>query len=317
MSRKGKRMKIVLMNKICCDKMSRRKYELKPLKIPDDDENFLKRGFFAYGIFKEGQLAHSKIKEYVDHIEHEEVNREMRLRDGVPFITNQENRHSTTKGHVIFFIEGKEEKAYEIICNTEAKQLYGWGIIEIDENKYNVLFGKNPKKGSSHHCDDNEEYLNSFDGKRDPYFSEIFPFIRNGLNELFDQEKKVKENEILFRLQMYYMLLWSAIDRYCSVKYDVTNRQGDYLKALSKDYFFINALDNTPIRGGRPIFSAKNLSFFKLDKTNPWFCVNYYYTIRSNVVHRGKDKKVKIGELHSSLVELLEIFEKMINETFK
>lgn len=317
MSRKGKRMKIVLMNKICCDKMSRRNYELKPLKIPDDDENFLKRGFFAYGIFKEGQLAHSKIKEYVDHIESGKANREMHLRDGVPFITNQENRNLTTKGQKIFFIEGKEKKAYEKICNTEAKQLYEWGIIEIDEKEYNVLFGKDPRKGSSYHVDDNEQYLDSFDGKIDPYFSEIFPFIRNGLNELFDQEKKVKENELLFKLQMYYMLLWSAIDRFCSVKYDVSNKQGDYLKALSKDYLFINALDNTHIRGGRPIFSAKNLSFFKLDKTNPWFCVNYYYTIRSNVVHRGKDKKVKIGELHSSLVELLEIFEKMINETFK
>ena len=53
-------------------------YKLKPLKILDDDENFLKRGFFAYGIFKEGQLAYPKIKDYVDHIEHDEVNCEMR-----------------------------------------------------------------------------------------------------------------------------------------------------------------------------------------------------------------------------------------------
>ena len=113
------------------------------------------------------------------------------------------------------------------------------------------------------------------------------------------------------------MLLWSAIDRYCSLKYDVTNRQGDYLEALSEDYIFINALDNTHIRKGRPIFSAKNLLYYKLDKNNPKFCVNYYYTIRSNVVHREKDKKVKIGELYSSLVGLLEIFEKMIDETFK
>lgn len=179
------------------------------------------------------------------------------------------------------------------------------------------MFGKYPRKGSSHHCDDNEEYLDSFDGKRDTYFSELFPFIRKELNALNDQKLKLNENELLFKLQMYYMLLWSAIDRYCSLKYDVTNRQGDYLEALSEDYIFINALDNTHIRKGRPIFSAKNLLYYKLDKTNPKFSVNYYYTIRSNVVHRGKDKKVKIGELHSSLVELLEIFEKMIDETFK
>lgn len=285
-------------------------YRLKPVEIPNDDEDFCKRGFFAYGIFKKGQLAYSKIKDCVDHIEDDEINRELLLRDGMPIISYNES-DLTTKGHKIFFIDGKEEETYEKICKILPKPFYRWSIIEIDEEEYNVLIGKRPGAGSIHYCDDNENYIDCFDGKLDPYFSRIIPFIRNEIGDL-----KHDENEI-FRLQMYYMLLWSAIDRYCSLKYDVTEKQGDYLKALSKDCIFINALDRTSIEKRRPIFSANRLGRFKFDEEKPLFIINYYYTLRSNVVHRGKDEKNKIGILRSSLGELLEIFEIMIDETFE
>lgn len=290
----------------------KREYKLKPIEIPDD-RDFLRRDFFAYGIFKKGQLAHVKIKRFVDYMEDAEISREIQLRDGVPFITNNESEN-ITKGQKIFFIEGKEKEAYEAICNTEPRQFYEWGIVEIGRKEYNVLIGKRPGDGSSHHCDDNDVYMDSFDGKNDIYFSELFPFIRN---ELYQLDGGNSEQNEIFKLQMYYMLLWSAIDRYCSLKYDITNKQGDYLRALSEDPIFTNALCNTRLKRRKPIFSARDLNWYYFNVRNPYFLVNYYYTIRSNVVHRGKEAKVKKQDLRLSLEELLEIFEKMIDETFK
>ena len=42
----------------------------------------------------------------------------------------------------------------------------------------------------------------------------------------------------------------------------------------------------------------------------------YYYTVRCNVVHRGKDRNTNIGILRESFDELLEIFCKVIEKTF-
>lgn len=290
------------------------KFVYRPLKTPNNAE-FLKRGLFAYGKFKKGQIAYSRIEDCVDRDpEDDEINREMLLRDGVPLITNK-GSPKITKGHKIHFIEGKEKEAYETISKTIPEALYKWSIIKIVDDDYNVLIGVNPGFGSSPHCDEDDKYMDNFDGNNDPYFSELIPFIRSELNVLKDDGNR------MFKLQMYYMILWSAIDRYCRLKYNVSKNQGDYLTALSEDSIFQNAFDSTPTRRKHTIFSATNIFGFKFNAKDPKdkykFVINYYYTIRSNVVHRGKDKKVKEIELEISLNELLEIFEKMIKETFK
>ena len=47
-----------------------------------------------------------------------------------------------------------------------------------------------------------------------------------------------------------------------------------------------------------------------------YYIVNFYYTIRSNVVHRGKEAGNRIDELENSLDDLLNIFDYMIEKTF-
>jgi len=289
----------------------KKKFEYKPLKIPDNDKDFLNRGFFAYGIFKEGQIAYSKIKEFVNEplTSDGEINRTMLLRDGAPLITDVVS-NDLTKGNKIHFLKGKEEEAYDAICKTQPERLYKWSIVEIDKDYYNVLIGTNTN-GSSLHCDDNGNYLDNFDGRNDPYFSDLISFIRSELRTL-----KYDDNT-MFKLQMYFMILWSAIERYCTLKYDVSDRQGDYLDALSNDQIFINVLQNTKLKRKAPIFSAKTGFPFYFNTNKADFVIKYYYTLRSNAVHRGKDRKIKEGLLKESLEELLILFEKLIYETFK
>ena len=56
--------------------------EKRTLDLPDD----IDLPFFAYGIFKPGQLAYSKIRNHVDeNINNVEINYLMKTRDGVPF----------------------------------------------------------------------------------------------------------------------------------------------------------------------------------------------------------------------------------------
>lgn len=113
------------------------------------------------------------------------------------------------------------------------------------------------------------------------------------------------------------MLLWSGIERYCSLKYGAVNKPGDNLKELSEDPLFCDAVKNTEIRNRNPIYSAKNASPYYLNLKNLYFVVNYYYTLRSNVVHRGKQGNNRFGDLYQSSWELLDIFDYMIDNTFK
>lgn len=128
------------------------KYEIKPLEMPPD----IGKPFFAYGIFKQGQLAFSKIEDDVSDVVSDEIPFKMLLRDGIPMIGKRQSRNKT-KGHKIYFKKGHEEEAYDIICRTEPKNLYEWGTVDIGGEEFNVMFGVKLQNGVSIHCD---EHLN-------------------------------------------------------------------------------------------------------------------------------------------------------------
>lgn len=73
------------------------------------------------------------------------------------------------------------------------------------------------------------------------------------------------ESEI-FKLQMYYMLLWSAIERYMKLKYDVSNTENDYLRALANDDVYNEAFSRVNPRNRDSIRSAKNASRYYFNK---------------------------------------------------
>ena len=279
---------------------------------PPKDEN-IKKPFFAYGIFKPAQIAFSKIKDFHWKCEPHDIPHKMLIRDGVPIIEKKE-RPFITKGFKIWFNDESCEEAYKRISETQPYKLYKWDVIEVDGDECNILIGKDPYLGSKPFEDKNNNYINDYDGKNDPYFNGLVGFIGDEINK----DEFYGEN-YFYNLQMSYMLLWSAIDRYCSLKYGAYRDQWDLRSHLANDWAFIESLqrcwDDGKIERRQFVYST-NLNEYKLTK-NPWFAINYYYTIRCNVVHRGKQIISEEEFLYKALNELLEIFDGVIKNTFK
>lgn len=266
--------------------------------------------FFAYGIFKPGQLAHSKIRNHVRDVRNAEINYPMKTRDCVPILIDKKSDYHHTKGSIITFRQGQEKTAYEIICKTLLRKLYTWKTIMINEKEVNVLFGVAPKKGSYPiECPD--ERVN-YDGKRDPFFKDALDLIERNLNS----NKNLKETERFFELQMNYMLLWSAIDRFSSLKYNQPSEMRNR-ERFSKQQAFRQGIRKFEGKPHRPVYSTDDLEIHKFDADDPFKTLKYYYTLRCNVVHRGKSMKSDYDMLKQATEELLEIFKSVLESAFK
>lgn len=288
--------------------MSDDRYDPKPVEVPDD-ESFYERPLFAYGIFKKGQLAYSKIADCVEDVANDEVPFKMHIRDGVPVI-KKEHSSFTTMGHRIYFADGKEEEAYSIISNTLFGNYYKWDTVDIGGETFNVLT-TDDLDGTFVDVDENKNYNGDYDGRNDPFFFKVPKFIRNELKKM-----DLEDEYSAFRMQMYYMLLWTAVDRYCTLKYDVSKSQNYFLNALSQDEVFINAFYGIGPQKRDPIHSARNASRLFFNRARTKFVLNFYYTVRCNVVHRGKESENNIETLITSLNDMLEVFDRMIEYTF-
>lgn len=263
--------------------------------------------FFAYGIFKPGQIAYSRIKDCVETYNEKEIDYEMLMRDGVPLIIPQ-GSHKKTIGNLIYFYDEDCEKAYEIISKTHYEKLYKWEEIDVGQDKANVLMGVNPEMGS-YHIDGN---VGHYDGRNDPYFKEAIKVVENELN---DKDKKESDSNNFFKLQMSYLLLWTAIERYCSLKYNCKEII-DKRRQLSKEDAFKKSLKEN-VKDKRTIYSADKLREYTLNPNEPFYCINYYYTVRCNVTHRGKNGfKNDYEILSESLKELFAIFNDILDDTF-
>ena len=279
----------------------------KTLDLPDD----IYLPFFAYGIFKPGQLAYSKIKRHVkDHFDDAEINYEMRHRDGVPILIDGKKDYHLTKGSVITFRQGHEKNAYEIISKTLLQTLYEWKTITINGIEVNILFGVNPKNGSDY-IEDSEEQIN-FDGKRDPLFSDALELIERNLNS----DKDPWNAESFFELQMNYMLLWSAIERFSSIKYNKRVKKWNN-ERFAKEKAFKDGIKEYKDKHHRPVYSTEDLKIHKFNAEDPYETLLYYYTLRCNVVHRGKAMIGDYEMLKTAAAELLEIFREVLEDSFE
>ena len=79
----------------------------------------------------------------------------------------------------------------------------------------------------------------------------------------------------------------------------------------------IDSINECNLPGHGQIFSTKNAKPWEWREQNPYSKLYFYYTVRCNVVHRGKDRNTNIGILRQCLDELLEIFDKVIDKTFE
>lgn len=275
----------------------------KKLNKPND----INLPFFAYGVLKPGEIAYSRIKNLIYEKNEVSVNYPMKHRDGVPILFSKANKFDETCGYVFHFSDNEE--AYKIITQTISGNLYKWGTIDLGQEKVNVLFGKNPSAGSNDIESPSDR--KSYTGRNDPLFREGLQLVKDNLKSGgFSWEKG------FFNLQMNYMLLWSAIDRYCKLRYNQEKEHENRIE-LSNEKVFKEALDK--YAGGkhyRTLYTTDDLSKREFDLDNPKYCINYYYTLRCNIVHRGKTSMSDTDLLRQATIDLLNIFEYILEDTF-
>jgi len=262
--------------------------------------------FFAYGIFRPGQLAFHRVKKLVKETRAQSTIRgTLRLRDGLPII--DPTGHSEIQGDVLIFEPNAQADAYQRIIDIEPDKHYRWDVSISNGIQVNVLFGKSPQNGSI-------EYDGQWDGRNDPLFTSALEVVEETLQANSEFSWNLKP---LFCLQMAYLLLWSSIERYVSLKYHLGSRVTHKVDFLAQESAFAEALQQA-VKNKREVFRAdKPQEKFVLDPNNPKESLDYYYQIRSNITHRGKAVVRDYDKLKDSLSELSAIFRQVLSKGFE
>jgi hypothetical protein len=262
--------------------------------------------FFAYGLFRPGQLAFSSLRPWINEIsEPVEAPFELRLRDGLPLI----NKDSPGRvvGSLLRFSAGSGPEAYAAIAQIEPDKQYIWGETIVRGELANVLFGRSPERGSAS-CEELE-----WNGWNDPLFTIALDVVQETI-DLEEHESNGSGSILksLFRLQMAYMLLWSSIERYCSLRYRRNDTALKRRQAMAQERAFALALQ-TCVTRGRKIFRAddpQEACVLTIEK--PEKAIEYYYQVRCNVTHTGKASIGDLNHVLPSAKELVTIFRQVL-----
>ena len=162
-----------------------------------------------------------------------------------------------------------------------------------------MLFGRSPTKGSIP-CEEDQ-----WDGWNDPLFTSALAVVAETLSSQKEFQWDLKP---LFRLQMAYLLLWSAIERYVSLRYHLGNKAMEKVNQLTTEAAFADGLRQHATQG-REIYRADRPGEkVVLDPQSPIKAIEYFYQLRSNITHRGKGVVRDHERILKSLSELLSIF---------
>ena len=269
--------------------------------------NNLKNPFFAYGIFKPGQLCFFRIKNLVNQVSSTEVDGSLKERDGVPLFIKEGNL--PIKGFLITFKDGCEKEAYERINEIEPSKIYRWEeIIGSEETESNILVGRRELRGSSH-----LEGCTEWDGRSDPFFTDAIDIIEEIIKDNIECGSNHKP---LLRLQMAYSLLWSSIERYAGLRYYLGKDAYQKVMNIVGEEKFAESLKKH-VNGKREIFSTVDLKKYTLDENNAEKSLKFYYQVRSNVVHRGKVVYKDFNTMKYTLNELLNIFKDLLEDAWE
>src|SRR5262245_31174276 len=103
--------------------------------------------FFAYGLFRPGQLAFFQLRELVSKVaDPARIAVRLLLRDGLPIVAP--SRIETVKGALVTFLPECASEAYGRISNMEPDKHYRWDKGDVDGTLANVLVGRSPNKGN-------------------------------------------------------------------------------------------------------------------------------------------------------------------------
>jgi hypothetical protein len=272
--------------------------------------------FFAYGIFKPGGLGFLRIKKWVAQCSDETVPGKLLVRDGLPIAFQGGDRR--IPGSLIQFQPGIENEAYKSIVELEPEYQYKWATVEV-ASKFggpivdaNYLIGKSEKG-----CD---EPLKPWMGRNDPLFNEALEVVEEVLSKMDKKQFSEFDLKPLFRLEMAYLLLWTSIERYASMRYNLSGGATQKVNQVANESAFETALLKhvDGLKESRKLRRAdKPEDGCVLNRKKPKKAMEYYYQVRNNLVHRGKGAYDDYKHLSLSLAELLPIFRETLQAAFE
>lgn len=335
-NKKQRRLKMSFSNSKCAQKAD----EFKRIDPPNNK----KLPFFTYGFFKPHQLAYHQIKRYVEgKPKHSIVKADLIQVNGIPVLLDDE--YETVEGYIIKFKKAFRDDAYREIGYSKSRGIYEWKEMDIEGTPANVLVASKPhlfdENGGGYDnfyfdrkVEDEKRKINvkSYDWRKDPMLRQPLIYIDNFLtaNEAIQENKEEYEKFLEFiindsttnkkpkitreykeflELQMLYMLLWSSIDRFLSLRYGEIKKNN--VISLSEEKAFQTSLKKH-VRGINKIHSSRDLQYYILDPKKPACSAMFYYTLRNNVVHSGKILYEETELLRESLIQLFNIFSDVV-----
>ena len=264
--------------------------------------------FFAYGLFRPGQPAFFQIGGFVrDVLNPCDVPGSLFVRDGLPLM-NPSADWGKVRGALLAFEPEAAKAAYRRIGKMEPQNHYEWQETKAGSARANVLVDRVPEaKG---------DYVDGpvWNAWSDPLFTTALEVVGEMYEENRSRDAGLGPDAALrpfFKLQMAYLLLWSAIERYLALRYNLLHAQRQVSKFASERAFKegLKAHCTKP----RRVLRADNPNeVLECRPNDPAGSARYYYQVRCNVTHRGKGVLNEFRHLKYSLAELLPIFRSML-----
>lgn len=276
--------------------------------------------FFAYGIFKVGEIAWPRIIRFVESYSETSISdHKLVLRDGVPQLFPA-NGH-TVKGHLLLFTDPQE--AFLEIGTSEPRSLYKWLVLRTETgSECNALVGRS-KSGFV------EIESPTWSSAMDPAFGHGMAYVRATIVETAAQlciSKPWDENpddwRAFFSLQGAYMVLWSIIERFASFRYGADDgaqsrqleeepSQGLKIRALEAEECYLEAFSQANVDPSfhvNPVRENKTKTLTRDGKLKPEKSLSTYYQMRSNITHRGKSAWKENQRLLVATIDLFNVF---------
>jgi len=269
--------------------------------------------FFAYGLFRPGQLGFLRLKPHVARSQSTwEMSGSMLDRDRLPLY--EPSGSGTVQGALISFRGGAQNEAYSAVTAIEPAKQYRWDEQEArfgDARQVaNVLIARFPRKGTV-------PMDGEWDGRRDPLFTSALQVVRETLSlyERFEWDLKP-----LFHVEMAYLLLWAAIERYASLRYHLgIDATAKVMEIASEPAFksALSTLPKPPLDVTMEVFRVDDpQARYRLKPDNPRESLSFYYQIRNNATHRGKAVAKDFDLVKTAANQLLQVFEQVLNTAF-
>jgi gamma-glutamylcyclotransferase (GGCT)/AIG2-like uncharacterized protein YtfP len=249
---------------------------------------------FVYGTLKQGEIAHSQIKDYVEDVFSAELSGyELGIRDGLPVIFEQ--KEFKVSGELLIPKKDSEEKFWQKIENYESSKLYSKKSVKINlgqEIVESVTYVAKKEKGRSYIPLTNANWttLNY------PHFAYAFPILFNSIKNLkletypadmyFDYWKYMND------LQQKYLLLVSHLENIAILIFGPSNESGPIsrIKQLGESAEWSTAFSSVKNQSGLQSYKVKDVRNLKDQYNNESAdrAILMYYQIRNNLTHQGK-----------------------------